>query len=133
MLKLFRRGHNSRKDQASAYGRQRAALDAVHAQEGVDVFISPFDILRDNAGTELSYSTWPEGVLAWLPRTDCIGFTGKRGEARWFLIVRWEDVDTICPGALSPVPNLLPERMRTVRWPDVEQLEKLATVAVIKR
>lgn len=82
---------------ANRYGQQRAALDAAHEETGADVFVSPFDILIDQNGNEFSYSTWPEGVTAWLPRTECIAFTGGHSGTFWFLMVRWEDVDAICP------------------------------------
>lgn len=132
MLNLFGRGR-TRKELAAAYGRQREALDAAHGREGVDVFVSPFDILKSEAGNELSYSTWPEGVLAWLPRTECIALTGNRGGLRWFLIVPWGDVEAICPGALSSVPGQSPERVQTVRWPNAQQLAQLEVVAVVKK
>ncbi len=121
-----------RRELQASYARQRAALDASHARDGVNVFVSPFDILRDAAGTELSYSTWPEGVPTWLPRTECIALAGKRAEARWGLVVRWEDVEAICPGALAPVVGPTPVRMRTVAWPDAARLAALTAVAIIK-
>jgi hypothetical protein len=43
-----------RKPVAKAYAEQRSRLDA----EGThDAFISPFDVLRDSRGGELSYCT----------------------------------------------------------------------------
>jgi hypothetical protein len=51
--------------------------DIEHAGVGRDVFLSPFDILRTRDGMEFSYCTWPEGVFAWLPRTECIGLHGE--------------------------------------------------------
>ncbi len=129
----FNKGRVSRHELARVYGRQREALDAAHISEGIDVFVSPFDILRNSEGVEFSYCTWPEGVVAWLPRTECIALTGKRAEARWFLIVWWEDVEAICPGALEPVPDQFPKRTRTVGWPNPEQLERLNAVAIVKK
>lgn len=133
MLNLFNRGRAARKELAAEYGRQRQALDAAHARDGVDVFVSPFDILKTGTGSELSYSTWPEGVLAWLPRTECIALTGARNGVRWFLIVPWKDVEAICPGALAPVPGQSPERLRTVSWPSAQQLARLEALAVVKK
>ena len=133
MLKLLGKDRNPDEELARIYGRQRVALDAYHRQHGIDVFISPFDILKNKTGVELSYSTWPDGVIAWLPRTECIAFTGKRSGAHWFLIVRWGDVEVICPKALTPVPNQSPERMLTVTWPNESQLEGLSKLAIIKK
>ena len=96
-----------------AYALQRAELDREHAGRGFDIFVSPFDIVTDQKRVEYSYCTWAEGVAAWLPRTECIAFTGKNGEKRWILIVRWKDVDAICADALEPVPGIHPPRFKT--------------------
>jgi hypothetical protein len=97
-----------------------------------DLFVAPFDIVREKSGREVSYATWPEGVTAWLPRAECIGFTGKRSGARWFLIVSWEDVERICGPILGVVPTIDPPRFRTLTWPDAAQFERLAELAVIR-
>lgn len=133
MLKLFGGARAKRRELSEAYGRQRAELDAAHASDGTDVFVSPYDIVRDSSGNELSYATWPEGMPTWLPKADSIAFTGQRGDARWFFIVRWEDVEAACPGVLMPIPELTPARFRTVSWPSSAQLEKLSVSAVIRK
>lgn len=135
MLSLFgrRSAAGRRKLLAREYARQHAALDAEHHRAGVDIFISPFDIVKENDGTELSYCTWPEGVRAWLPRTDCVALTGKQAGRLWFFIVRWEDLHAICPNALVPVAGIVPERLQTAVWPGAEELTKLKARAVIKQ
>lgn len=121
-----------RKEMQGVYAAQRQALERIHAERGVDVFVSPFDIVRDKTGTELSYCTWPEGAVAWLPRTDCIAFTGNRAGKRWYLIVPWDTAMAICVSAVEQVPDVTPERFRTVKWPSAEQQRMLAEVAVIR-
>jgi len=115
-----------------AYAAQREALDRVHAQRGIDVFVSPFDIVRDTTGAERSYCTWPEDVTCWLPQTECIAFTGNRAGKTWYLVVPWDMAMAICEKALEPVANIEPVRFRTVNWPDPAQLHVLAEVAVIR-
>jgi hypothetical protein len=123
----------ARQQLQSTYARQRAELDAAHAKAGLDVFVSPFEILKDPKGTEFSYSTWPEGVTAWLPCTECIAFTGTNTVGRWFMIVPWLDVERICPEALRAVPGASPERFQTVAWPAPDQLANLGTLALVKK
>lgn len=121
----------ARRRLAGAYARQRAELDARHVEAGIDVFVSPFDILTDKVGVEFSYSTWPEGVATWL-RTECVALTGKRSGHSWFLIVRWEVLEATCPGALAPIADSSPVRLRTITWPSAAELATLETLAIIK-
>ena len=116
-----------------SYAEQREVLDRTHAERGIDVFVSPFDIVRDKTGTERSYCTWPEGVAAWLPRTECIAFTGTRAGVRWYMIVPWEMAMAICENAVEPIPETEPPRYRTVKWPDAAQLCMLGEVAVLRK
>jgi hypothetical protein len=89
--------------------------------------------LSDDVGTEFSYATWPEGVRAWLPRTECVALTGTRAGVRWFFIVAWSDVTKICPDTLVPVAGVSPERYETKQWPDSDQLDRLASAALIRK
>jgi hypothetical protein len=122
-----------RREQQESYARQRRALEADHAQRGIDVFLSPFDILRTASGLDQSYCTWPEGVASSLPRADCIAFTGKRENQRWYLIVPWDQALTVCVGLLERVPGVEPARFATVGWPDTEQLRRLDEAAIVRK
>ena len=122
-----------RKKQQAAYAAQRTELDAVHASCGVNVFVSPFDILKQPNGIEISYCTWPEGVASWLPRTDAIAFTGTDGDRRWFLIVPWEDVERTCSDVLAAEDVKGPPRFRTLRELTAAELSKLRSFALLQR
>jgi hypothetical protein len=122
-----------RREQQDLYAQQRRALEVEHARGGTDVFLSPFDILRTGDGIELSYGTWPEHVRSSLPRADCIAFTGKRGDKRWYLIVHWDAAMAICGGLLERIPGVVPARYANVGWPDAEQLRRLGEVAVVRK
>lgn len=119
--------------QQEIYGRQRRVLEAEHARAGVDIFLSPFDILRSQDGTALSYCTWPEGVASSLPRADCIAFTGMRDKQRWYTIVPWDTVLAVCGSLLRRVPDLEPVRFEVVGWPDPQQLRRLQDAAVVRK
>lgn len=123
----------NRRELQETYARQRCALELEHAQNGIDVFVSPFDILRTSDGVEQSYCTWPEGVASSLPRTDCIAFTGKRRDERWYLIVPWAKVVPVCGNQLERVPGVEPARFATVGWPDTEQLRHLDEDAIARK
>ena len=86
----------------------------------------------DKSRAEYSYCTWPEGVAAWLPRAECIAFTGKRADKRWYLIVPWDAAVAICGNLLTLLPNTAPARFQTTGWPDIEQLRYLAEVAIVR-
>ncbi len=122
-----------RRERQDLYARQRRGLEAEHAQSGPDVFLSPFDILRTADGIELSYCTWPEDVRSSLPRADCIAFTGKRADKRWYVIVPWDAAIDICGGLLERIPGVEPARYANVGWPDAEQLRRLGEVAVLRK
>jgi hypothetical protein len=123
----------SRREQQENYARQRRALEVEHARSGTDVFLSPFDVLRTGDGLEQSYCTWPEGVTSSLPRADCIGFTGKRGNQRWYLIVPWDKALQICGDLLERVADIEPPRFATTGWPDTEQLRRLDEAAIVRK
>lgn len=125
--------NSNRREQQDHYARQRRALQADHAQRGIDVFLSPFDILRTADDLEQSYCTWPEGVASSLPRADCIAFTGKRGNGRWYLIVPWEKAAAVCQGLLERVADIEPPRFATLGWPDSEQLRRLDELAIVRK
>jgi hypothetical protein len=122
-----------RRTQQGLYARQRLALEVEHAQRGIDVFLSPFDILRGGDGVEISYCTWPEGVGSSLPRADCIAFTGMRGANRWYLIVPWDEALAICSGLLERIPGAEPARFASAGWPNADQLRRLNEVAVVRK
>jgi hypothetical protein len=115
---------SDRRAQQALYARQRRDLEVEHARSGCDVFVSPFDVLRTGDGTELSYCAWPERVRSWLPRADCIAFTGKEGDKRWHMIVPWDAAVGICGGLLERVPGVDPVRYENVGYPDAAQLRR---------
>ncbi len=127
------RNTERRRESQRAYAAQREALHRAHARSAVDVFVSPFDILRRGDGTELSYSTWPEGVVTWLPRTDCIAFTGTQDAQRWYMIVPWDSALQICKGAVEPVLDVDPTRFQTLEWPDAGILRRLSKLAILRK
>jgi hypothetical protein len=122
-----------RRGQQDLYARQRRVLEVEQARDGIDAFVSPFDILRTGDGVELSYCTWPEGVSSLLPRADAIAFTGKHGGKHWYLIVPWDAALAICGGLLERIPGVEPARFAGGRWPDAEQLRRLDEAAVVRK
>jgi hypothetical protein len=108
---------------------QKELLDALHARQGVELFVAPYQMLaRDDLGT-LSFSVWSNGVDALLPRTEYIVFDPAGTDADALLLVAWADAHAIAGELMAPTDHV-PERWRVNRFPDAAQLDQLRAQAI---
>ena len=96
------------------YGTQKRALDAAHAQAGTDIFVASYQVFRNrDTGVLRSLSVWTEGVVTWLPETECVALvqpgSDTHSRPRSMREVAFESIRD----RLSPVPDAHPARWET--------------------
>ncbi|WP_020655546.1 hypothetical protein [Massilia niastensis] len=110
---------------ASDYGMQKEMLDERHEQDGADLHVARYKVMRvDETGEEFSITTWTQGVAALLPQAERVSLivldgTGKLKAHR---IVGWDALLDSSHGLLAQVPDAYPPLYRTSRFPDFDTL-----------
>jgi hypothetical protein len=111
---------------ASDYAEQKRLLDALHARDGVDVFVANCGTARKEGGPLLTWCSWADCVSL-LPRTDLIVFQepGPADEKRASVIVPWDAAAEVIGDRLVQVPELKLERYRVEGSPSPDELAEL--------
>ena len=117
------------RNDAGAADSQKELLDALHARQGIDVWVAPCQLLQRNDLGTLSYSVWSESVDTLLPRTEFIVFRPTGGAGAELLLVPWDDAAGVV-GALMAPTDLVPARHRVRGFPDAAQLARLKDLAI---
>ncbi len=107
------------------YAEQKALLDGINKNSGIDVFVASHGIPREQKSGKFlgSVPTWTDGADALLPRAQSVIFVQL--EQRRLVTVPWEKVTGIVEELLIPA-GYWPERFRVRSFPTREQLARLA-------
>lgn len=110
--------------QLSAYEVQKEALDRMHEQQGLDLWVGNLKVLERDGGYR-SVAVWTHDCDSLLPAADSFYFIkpGEDGEVE-------EDFElpqaaVVEAAGLQPVKGLLPLRYRVETWPDDDVLSSL--------
>ncbi|MFZ6745559.1 hypothetical protein ACO0LC_20230 [Undibacterium sp. JH2W] len=110
---------------AEDYGSQKELLEALHEKNGEDIFVPSYTVLKNNDTDKLtSLSTWTQGVVSLLPRTDLVAMVTPSGQEGEYTskILSWQDLHSIA-GALLQVVDGYPERFLVTGFPEQDQLD----------
>jgi len=126
---VVRRGHTLLAN--AEYGEQKRLLDARHEAEDIDVFVATF-IATQRDEEIRTIATWSQDVDTLLPVTDFVAFVSldEDGEHGDSMLVPWKAVQSIVGDCLREDPSLWPTRLRTLRYPNAEELERLREAAI---
>lgn len=104
------------------YAEQKQLLDAIHENEGIDVFVASFSALqREDTDDVITYSVWGKGVAFLLPQTEKLVLSSNPGESG--VLADWDRVMEIAGDLLREDEELYPRRFLTIGFPSDEQLE----------
>ena len=104
---------------------QKAALEKRLAREHRDVYVASCGTMEKD-GELSTWTSWAEGVVALLPRTEIVGFAPGDGE---MLFVAWDDVVAVAGGRLQAQAES-PPRFLVESFPDATEWQALALRAV---
>lgn len=110
--------------EADVYGQQAGRLRALYEGTGEDVYVASYmQFAAQSDGRAFSVTSWADGIVSSLPRTDYIAM-GPEGES--FLV----PFDTVVAElGLAPEPDSVPSRYRVGAWPDSAVLERFRAAA----
>jgi hypothetical protein len=112
---------------AGEYAGQKAALDARHARDGIDIFVASVLVIeRDSSLTSLA--VWVQDVDSLLPRADLVAFQPADDDDATRLTVPFDRVAS--EAVLVAEPDHDPPRYRVTAWPDEAVMARLRTWAV---
>jgi len=105
------------------YAEQKALIDAIHNQQGVDLFVASFSSLKRGEGELLSYCVWGEGCESLLPESQkaVLMKYGQEGPAA---LGTWSRFMEAAVRFLTPTDDY-PRRYRTLGFPDDETLRDI--------
>lgn len=110
------------------YDAQKEALDRLHEERGINVFVATYNLFmqNDDSATSFSLATWTRGVDTSLPKVDRLALVRPEanddiGEVR---VVSWEQAAPVLAPLLEP-EDLYPARYRTRGFPSDAQLAQL--------
>ena len=103
------------------YHAQQQALQQAHERAGLDIFVATHTLVQRQE-TLLSYSVLPQGVDAWLPKTDLVMLIDAEGVPPH--IVAWDAFEAEASDLLTLMPFTLP-RYKAARYPDAEAIERM--------
>ncbi len=116
-----------REDRAGDYAYQQTALEKMHEEAGVDVFVAKHTLIqRSTDGALLSYAVLPKDVDTWLPECDLIVLSEVQGGAS--TIVPWADFADHARHLIEKLPFAVP-RWKVLGFPKGDCLEKLRAAA----
>jgi len=109
---------------AEDYGSQKELLEALHEKNGEDIFVASYTVLKNNDTDKLtSLSTWTQGVLSLLPKTDLVAMVmpGIQEGDYDSKILSWQDLQGIA-GELMQLVEGYPERYLVTSFPAQDKL-----------
>lgn len=116
-------------ERADRYASQKAALDDLHARDGIPLFVASVLMFRGADERLFGVATWTRGVDTLLPCTDLVALNDGGADDAPRLLVRWDDVCTVA-GDLMQTLDMQPQRFRVRGFPDADQWRRLAALAV---
>jgi hypothetical protein len=117
--------------EAQDYADQVPRLEAEVSRLGKDVYVAPYDALRDERGRVSAVTVWTEGVPTLLPEAPSVGFVRdeqspavKGGADPIVGRFPWADVVRVC-GPLMRAQKTRPPRYFVMAFPTDEMFERL--------
>jgi len=115
--------------EALDYAQQQELLNAIHEQDGTDIFVASYKVCERKDGFAYSVCVWSNGVDSTLPVAENIAFMVDPEGGDHF-VVRWEDAAPIVGDLMEKETEFVPVRYRAREFPGAEQIAKLRRVAV---
>ncbi len=104
--------------------------------QGDALLVAPVVVVAGRLGAHTA-TTWIEGRICVLARSDVVElFAQPRfvGADPFIVRVRWDVVARVCgPACWNPLPDVVPPRVVTRRWPDAAQMAVLTGLTVVDR
>jgi len=126
-----RLAHLARLLDKSEYDAQKEALDHIHEEQGMDIFVANYNLFtqEDDPATSFSLASWTRGVDTSLPKVDRLALVRPDaeddiGEVR---VVSWEQAAHLLKPLLAEERGY-PVRYRTQGFPEDAQLAQLDEV-----
>jgi hypothetical protein len=112
---------------AEDYASQKRLLDEQYEQDGVDVFVASYQLLRkQDGGNTISYGVWAESVDTLLPEVDMVALVARaEGEETETSFVAWTELRAHVK-ELSLSEEGYPARYRLKTFPSKELIAGLA-------
>lgn len=104
------------------YAEQKQLLDAIHEQDGADVFVDTYTLVKKDDGRFFSYSMWGNGYKTLMSRGEWVIFV--RGEGDICAMAPWAKVEEIAGHLLKPT-DYYPPRFEVEEFPTDEDLAAL--------
>jgi hypothetical protein len=96
-----------------------------------DLFVAPYNAVREKAGGTFSYTTWTKDVPSLLPRAERVALVfdphRKHGDVLW---LPWQILVETVGDCLAAEPDMDPARWRTIRWPSSEITARLRATTI---
>jgi len=126
-----RQAHLARLLDKSDYDAQKATLDHIHEEQGMDIYVANYNLFTADDDPVMSFSlaSWTRGVDTSLPKVDRLALVrpeaeDELGEVR---VVSWEQSAHLLEPLLTKEPGY-PVRYRTRGFPEDAQLAELDEV-----
>jgi hypothetical protein len=112
---------------AEDYASQKRLLDEQYAQDGTDVFVASYQLLRkEDGGNTISYGVWAESVDTLLPEVDMVALVAHaEGDETETSFVAWTELRAHVK-ELSLSEEGYPARYRLKNFPSKELIAGLA-------
>jgi hypothetical protein len=114
------------KSLAGSYAEQEPVLNAIHENQGIDVYVSTFTAMQRPSGELFSYCIWVEGIESLLPIAQNVVFMRGPGEEA-AAIGSWERVREVAGSLMEPTDHY-PPRFRVSDFPDDAALEAIGKI-----
>ncbi|KAG1533596.1 hypothetical protein G6F50_015822 [Rhizopus delemar] len=129
-----RLAHLARLLDKSEYDAQNEALDHIHEEQGMDIFVANYNLFtqEDDPATSFSLASWTRGVDTSLPKVDRLALVrpdaeDEIGEVR---VVSWEQAAHLLEPLLAREAGY-PVRYRTQGFPADALLAQLNEVTYV--
>ena len=112
------------------YQSQKDLLDAIHENEGTDIFVAKYSAVQGKGDRIASYCVWSEGVDSLLPRTDHVLFF--QPEKQVSASGTWDSVWNAVGHLMIEQDELYPPRYRVRDFPNANQLQQVGMLEEYK-
>jgi hypothetical protein len=106
------------------YSDQKQMLERLHEQQGTDVFVATYTLVKKTDDSQYSYAVWANGVKTLLPQAEWVMFV--RGEDDLAAVAQWERVQQLVGRLMEPTEHY-PARFLVQDFPTDAELEALGT------
>src|SRR5262245_28855423 len=104
------------------YTEQKQQLDRIFEDDGVELFVASYTLVKKEDDRLYSYAVWGNGVKTLLPRAEWLMFI--RGEDDLPAVARWEKAEQTVGHLMKPTDHY-PPRVEVLEFPTDAELAKL--------